>query len=82
MVWHESHINILQDLPPYNGSVGSAGTQNPPPVDHMNFPSVPMPSMGSSIPGLPDIPTDSVQNEGDDVDFDDLTRRFEELKKK
>lgn len=47
---------------------------------------------GNSIPDLPDIPTGGLSNNtsvggqsaggGDDVDFDDLTRRFEELKKK
>ena len=49
----------------------------------------------SSAPGapsidLPDIPSGSLRSNnvggqsagGDDVDFDDLTRRFEELKKK
>lgn len=45
----------------------------------------------SSIPDLPDIPTGSFSfnqsnsgktNVGDDVDFDDLTRRFDELKKR
>jgi len=45
----------------------------------------------SSIPDLPDIPSGSLNSNsnvggqssgGDDVDFDDLTRRFEELKKK
>ncbi|XP_057304702.1 IST1 homolog [Hydractinia symbiolongicarpus] len=49
------------------------------------------PSGMSSIPNLPDIPTGSLshgqpsvggQSTGGDVDFDDLTRRFEELKKK
>ena len=37
------------------------------------------------VPGLPSVPTNSVgQNSvtNDDVDFDDLTRRFEELKKR
>ena len=48
-----------------------------------NLPSVP----NGSLPHAPDgKPVDSNvgQNSagGDDVDFDDLTRRFEELKKK
>jgi hypothetical protein len=32
---------------------------------------------------LPDIPTDDVNNSKDDsIDFEDLTKRFEELKKR
>jgi vacuolar protein sorting-associated protein IST1 len=37
------------------------------------------------IPDLPSVPVNSVgaaSVKGDDVDFDDLTRRFEELKKR
>lgn len=72
--------------PPYpqNGSLG-AGSGG-----FLNTPSAPV--GGSSIPDLPDIPTGGMSNNmsvgghstagGDDVDFDDLTRRFEELKKK
>lgn len=56
----------------------------------LNAPNAPV--GGGSIPDLPDIPTGGLSNNtsvggqsvggGDDVDFDDLTRRFEELKKK
>lgn len=52
----------------------------------------PRPSSGLSFPVLPTVPTDlpslpdSVPGGnsagGEDVDFDDLTRRFEDLKKK
>ena len=37
------------------------------------------------VPGLPSVPTGSVGRaslSNDDVDFDDLSRRFEELKKR
>jgi len=37
------------------------------------------------VPNLPNIPTNSIGRSsvtGDDVDFDDLTRRFQELKKR
>ena len=35
------------------------------------------------VPGLPSVPSNSVGvRSGEDVDFDDLTRRFEELKKR
>jgi hypothetical protein len=44
------------------------------------------------LPELPSVPTDSFpppdealrpgNSENDDIDFDDLTRRFEDLKKK
>ena len=53
---------------------------------------VPPASSGPGAPSidLPDIPSGSLHSSnvgnqssgGDDVDFDDLTRRFEELKKK
>eukprot|EP00118_Oscarella_pearsei_P028498 m.2293 g.2293 ORF g.2293 m.2293 type:complete len:325 (+) comp8549_c0_seq1:42-1016(+) len=49
----------------------------------------PPPGAGSSgLPPLPQVPTDSLPGaksggaSGDNVDFDELTRRFEELKKK
>lgn len=36
------------------------------------------------LPELPSVPGDNPapSNKNDDIDFDDLTRRFEELKKK
>ena len=53
---------------------------------------MPHPSSGPSFPDLPAVPTDlpnlpdSIPGGnsagGEDVDFDDLTRRFEDLKKK
>lgn len=48
----------------------------PPPADDLaNLPNVPL--------DLPDVPTSSEgNNNDDDIDFDDLSRRFEELKKK
>jgi len=45
----------------------------------LDIPSLP------DIPGLPSVPANSIGGAsvgGDDVDFDDLTRRFEELKKR
>lgn len=42
--------------------------------DLANLPSVPL--------DLPDVPTSNDGNNDDDIDFDDLSRRFEELKKK
>lgn len=43
--------------------------------DFPNLPNVPS--------DLPDVPTQSSDNKpDDDIDFDDLSRRFEELKKK
>ena len=50
---------------------------------------VPATSKGGDTIGIPDLPSvpDSVPvggatSKGNDVDFDDLTRRFEELKKR
>ena len=69
-------------LPPYPGG----------PPGNALAPSAPN-TGGTSIPDLPDIPSGTFSSNqssggggqgggGDDVDFDDLTRRFEELKKK
>lgn len=70
--------------PPYSGPGMNSGAS-------LGIPTAPQPGV-SSIPDLPDIPSGSLNPNrgaaggqsagGDDVDFDDLTRRFEELKKK
>ena len=70
----------------------SASVGSQPPTVYLEKPSQP-PAGVSSIPNLPDIPSGSLRSNqnsvggqssagGEDVDFDDLTRRFEELKKK
>ena len=61
--------------PHYAVPGSSAGVNNTLP----NFPVLP------DVPGLPSIPTTSIGRASvtsDEVDFDDLTRRFEELKKR
>jgi len=48
----------------------------------MRLPTIPT---FPDVPGLPSIPADSIGvggGGGEDVDFDDLTRRFEELKRR
>lgn len=69
--------------PPYNTTSPEENNQN------TNY--VPKPQPRSKIndaypdlPELPSVPTDNVAggNTKDDIDFDDLTRRFEELKKR
>jgi len=48
------------------------------------------PPLDFDLPDLPSVPVDNLapsagsvtKSEDDDIDFDDLTRRFEELKKK
>ena len=48
----------------------------------------PEPPADFDLPDLPSVPMDNLNEPGgagpadDDIDFDDLTRRFEELKKK
>lgn len=51
-------------------------TAPPPSLEMPQLPNVPM--------DLPDIPTDDVKpnNNDDDIDFDDLSKRFENLKKR
>lgn len=81
-------------LPPYpGGPLNNHNAGPPPPAPHQPpAPSAPRPSSGPSFPDLPAVPTDlpnlpdSIPGGnsagGEDVDFDDLTRRFEDLKKK
>ncbi|XP_077982148.1 uncharacterized protein LOC144437157 isoform X2 [Glandiceps talaboti] len=78
---------------PSNFTPPSAPAPTPPPPP--SFPDAgPLPGKdaAASIPDLPAVPTNSLppldntvgsqSTAGDDVDFDDLTRRFEELKKR
>lgn len=88
--------NAPPSLPPYPGPMNSHNA-GPPPTGPLQKPlppsaPAPRPSSGPSFPDLPAVPTDlpnlpdSVPGGnsagGEDVDFDDLTRRFEDLKKK
>lgn len=78
----KKNLMTNRPLPPYPGG----------PPGNTLAPSAPSAAGGSSIPDLPDIPSGTFSSNqsggggqsggGDDVDFDDLTRRFEELKKK
>lgn len=85
------------DIPPYpsNGSFSNHGPAPPytPGVNTggaSNLGVPPAAAPGAPSIDLPDIPSGSLRSSnpggqsagGDDVDFDDLTRRFEELKKK
>nr|XP_009861510.1 IST1 homolog [Ciona intestinalis] len=68
---------VSPHLPPYNGS------QGPVPAPRSTTPNFPnLPSVPTNIPGnsLPSAPVDN--NDDDDVNFDDLSRRFENLRKK
>ncbi|XP_016978905.1 IST1 homolog isoform X3 [Drosophila rhopaloa] len=57
-------------LPPGNPTLPSA----PPPLDFPSLPNVPN--------DLPDIPGAEKKNDEEEIDFDDLSRRFENLKKR
>ncbi|XP_062500852.1 IST1 homolog [Corticium candelabrum] len=78
--------------PPYSAAAGNGpfvvpGSQGP---SSLPPPSYHASSSPASIPPLPQVPTNSLPKlsvgsgsaGGEDVDFDELTRRFEELKKK
>lgn len=83
-------------LPPYPGGPPNSYSPGAPPPGPQNPPApsapAPRPSTGPSFPNLPAVPTDlpnlpdsmpgANSAGGEDVDFDDLTRRFEDLKKK
>ena len=59
---------------PASGPVAHAA----PPNNELGLPDLP------DIPGLPSVPASSMGMDsagGEDVDFDDLTKRFEQLKK-
>ena len=60
----------------------TAHAQPSAPANHQPMPQLPdLPD----VPGLPSVPSSTLgaaSAGGDDVDFDDLTRRFEDLKKK
>ncbi|XP_046414642.1 IST1 homolog [Neodiprion virginianus] len=77
---HPSH----EDLPPPYGSfppdLNKQSDQKPKPQ-----PRSKMPMNDFKLPDLPVVPTENDQPPGssnDDIDFDDLTKRFEELKKR
>ncbi|XP_076466842.1 IST1 homolog [Babylonia areolata] len=73
---------------------GPPSVQPPPSAAYMNLPvrpAGPPPKMDDTFPDLPTVPTNSLPESrtlgdnsagGEDVDFDDLTRRFEALKKR
>ncbi|CAH3150873.1 unnamed protein product [Porites evermanni] len=85
-------------LPPYPGGPVNNHSPTAPPAGPQkpSAPTAPTPaprsSKGPSFPDLPSVPTDlpnipdslpaANSAGGEDVDFDDLTRRFEDLKKK
>ncbi|XP_028392994.1 IST1 homolog [Dendronephthya gigantea] len=76
--------------PPPSNSTGNIYTPYPPSNAPPTGPSINVNSL-PNVPDLPDVPTGSLPggsstiggaSGGDDLDFDDLNRRFEELKKK
>ncbi|XP_020907094.1 IST1 homolog isoform X2 [Exaiptasia diaphana] len=80
-----------QKFNPYPPEVGAPS--NPPsnPPKAAGPPNPPAPSAPPAFPDLPSVPSNSLPSGsipgassggGEDVDFDDLTRRFEELKKR
>lgn len=88
---YSSPPNIPADpVPSYNDVYNSqpqAGTGFKPPAGGVKLPTVPKPD--DTFPELPSVPNNTLPNSvgttsagGEDVDFDDLTRRFEELKKR
>ena len=73
--------NRLLPVPFVSGPLQPSAPNAPPHSSAPSFPELP------AVPtNLPSVPTNSLPGEnsagGEDVDFDDLTRRFEDLKKK
>lgn len=71
-------IYILFPGPPQNPPAPSA--PSPRPSTGPSFPD--LPAVPTDLPSLPDSVPGANSAGGEDVDFDDLTRRFEDLKKK
>ncbi|XP_044742405.1 IST1 homolog [Chrysoperla carnea] len=66
----ENQQNINKNVP-YGKPKPQPRSKMPPPSDY------------PELPELPNVPSDNLStNKEDDIDFDDLARRFEELKKK
>lgn len=75
-----------------NFALQNLNTPKPQPRSKMSPPSPPSasapPPANYDLPNLPNVPMDlpdvpnSDGNNDEDIDFDDLSRRFEELKKK
>ncbi|XP_031344687.1 IST1 homolog isoform X1 [Photinus pyralis] len=83
----ESNISYHQDdsLPTY--SMATSQDYNFENTDHDAAKNLQPKISGDSFPNLPDLPsvpsdTPQAPTHSSDIDFDDLTRRFEELKKK
>ena len=79
--------------PNFNDLYDNPKPAQPPPAGFMNSPPPPgpPPKMDDAFPDLPTVPNNSLPDSravggnsagGEDVDFDDLTRRFEALKKR
>ncbi|XP_018330471.1 IST1 homolog [Agrilus planipennis] len=82
----ESNTTYNDDIPPSYSMVSpddniQSKQQEPKPA-----PRSKIPGNFSDLPELPSVPSDNsldgAKTGGDDIDFDDLTRRFEELKKR
>lgn len=65
-------MNVPKPQP--RSKMPSAPPNDNSPEDVSNLPNVPM--------DLPDVPTGDDKSDNDEIDFDDLSRRFNELKKK
>ncbi len=71
-------VGVLPTVPGGDRGIPCQGPGNTPSGDGL------LPPPPSGDPALPSVPTDDLggASTNDDIDFDDLTKRFEELKKK
>jgi len=75
---------VSPTLPSYKDSVETPGSSNAPVAAPRSVsPGIPnLPSVPTNLPGGGSSGSRNSQNGNDDVDFDDLSRRFENLRKK
>ena len=74
------HLGVLLSVLGLDPRLPPPSAPAPRPSSGLSFPV--LPTVPTDLPSLPDSVPGGNSAGGEDVDFDDLTRRFEDLKKK
>jgi len=80
----ELNVNYQDDSKPKPAPRGKAQPPGPPDLSTLDLPDLPeLPTVPSTSPSDPNISSNGRSGRDEnDIDFDDLTKRFEELKKR